>query len=140
MLKQVVFVSQAEAERTQADTRWAMISITQPSDSPAALQDGWYRVLRMRFHDTDDADSVLTVFTKTDAEAVVSFVRSVAEHVDGIVVHCHAGISRSAAIAKFIADEYQLPFPEKYASHNKLIYRMLNQVLWREAYGPDVDY
>lgn len=140
MLKQVVFMSQVKAEQTPAVPGWVVISITQPSDPPAALQEGWAAVLRMRFHDTDDAESILTVFSKEDAETVVAFVRQHAENVNGILVHCSAGISRSAAIAKFVADTYQLDFPEKYSAYNKLIYRRLNQVLWREAYGPDVDY
>ena len=139
-MKRVVFLSQAEAERTAALNNWAVISITQPSDADAALQPGWAAVLRMRFHDTDDANSVLTVFNQEHAEAVVKFVREHEANVEGILVHCHAGISRSAAIAKFIADTYSLAFPDKYASYNKLIYRRLNQVLWREAYGDDVAY
>ena len=140
MLKQVVFMSQAAAESAPAAPGWAVISITQPSDPPAALREGWAAVLRMRFHDTDEADSILTVFSREDAETVVQFVREHAERVEGILVHCSAGISRSAAVAKFIADTYRLHFPDKYSAYNKLIYRRLNQVLWREAYGQDVDY
>jgi predicted protein tyrosine phosphatase len=140
MLKRVVFSSQSDAEKAAASPLWAVISITQPSDPAAALQEGWGAILRMKFHDTDDADSILTVFSPEHAEAIVRFVRAEAGRVEGILVHCHAGISRSAAVAKFIADTYRLDFPEKYSAYNKLIYRRLNQVLWREAYGEDVEY
>jgi predicted protein tyrosine phosphatase len=140
MLSKVLFMSQADAENTAAVPGWAVISITQPSDRDAVLQEGWGAVLRMRFHDTDDDESILTVFSRKDAETVVYFVRAQEAKVGGILVHCSAGISRSAAIAKFIADTYKLDFPEKYSAYNKLIYRRLNQVLWREAYGPDVEY
>jgi predicted protein tyrosine phosphatase len=140
MLKRVVFSSQGDAESATASPSWAVISITQPSDPAAALQEGWGAVLRMTFHDTDDADSILTVFSPEHAEELVRFVRAQATQMEGILVHCHAGISRSAAVAKFIADTYRLDFPEKYSAYNKLIYRRLNQVLWREAYGDDVEY
>lgn len=140
MLKQVVFYSQAYAEAQQALSNWAVISITAPNEPEASLQPGWASILRLEFADTDNAAEVEVAFNDVHARTVVDFVRGLDPQVQGIFVHCYAGISRSAAVAKFIADTYELPFPEKYASYNKLIYRRLNQVLWREAYGDDVDY
>lgn len=140
MLKQVVFVSQARAQAQQALSNWAVISITAPDEPEATLQPGWSSVLRLKFADTDDAAEVEVAFNDGHARTVVDFVRGLDAQVEGVVVHCFAGISRSAAVAKFIADTYELPFPQAYAQYNKLIYRRLNQVLWREAYGDDVDY
>lgn len=139
MFKQVVFFSQANAEAQEAVSNWAVISITTPAEPDAVLKPGWHSVLRLKFEDTDDA-SCAGAFGDGLARTVVDFVRGLEDPVEGILVHCFAGISRSAAVAKFIADTYKLRFPDTYASYNKLIYRRLNQVIWREAYGDDVDY
>ncbi len=58
------------------------------------------------------------MMTMEDAHAIVNFVHQVAE---GIVVHCRAGISRSAAVSKWIAETYQLPFDHDYQHYNKLV-------------------
>lgn len=132
MLKEVMFVNQAIAEQTTGKTNWIVISVTQPSEPDVRLNPGWRAVLRLRFHDTDDEDSVLTVFSLVQACAVVAFVAEHATQVEGILVHCHAGVSRSAAIAKFIGESYGIDeFVKKHAGyvrHNKLVYRRLFEV------------
>jgi len=51
--------------------------------------------------------------------------------VEGVLVHCHAGISRSAAVAKWIAEKYELPYPERYMLYNKHVYRTLREAMNR---------
>lgn len=134
MLSEVVFTSRAQAERQTPPPNWAVISITEPSTTAAALQDGWHDVLRLKFDDVDVAtDEAATVFSPEDAVAVLHFVTKNASEVEGILVHCFAGISRSAAIAKFIADMYRLRFPASYSIYNKQVYRRLNQAQWDSA-------
>jgi len=138
VVKQVLFASQAEAEKLAGLSDWIVISITGPADPPAALKEGWGDILRLSFDDIDFAQDDMRPISAEDATRLVQFVRKYADTVDGVLVHCLAGISRSAAVAKFIAEKYQLPFPDAYASYNRLVYRTLNQVLWRESYGDDI--
>jgi len=133
-------MNQNQAEQAGASAAWAVISITRPIDAEPRLAGGWFDVLRLKFDDVDGAHEGSREFSKEQAEQVVSYVRRVAPSVDCILVHCHAGLSRSAAVAKFIAESQGLAFPEHYAVYNRFVYRSLNKVLWAEAYGDDVLY
>jgi predicted protein tyrosine phosphatase len=132
VLKEVIFVSQAEAEQTPGKDNWVVISVTQPSEPHASLKPGWRAILRLKFHDTDDEASILAVFSIEQARALVAFVEEHALGAVGVLVHCHAGVSRSAAIARFIGERYAVEsFAKRYASytrHNKLVYRRLRAV------------
>jgi predicted protein tyrosine phosphatase len=64
------------------------------------------------------------------AKKVVNFVEDIAksrrEH--NLIIHCEAGRSRSAAIAKYTCEKYGFPFPEDYDYHNLLVYDTLIKV------------
>ena len=126
-----MFVGRYSAETCGPWSDFALISIGEPaaSEGDPNIQDGWHDVLRLSFHDilpiTPDPDSAYTMMQDEDAKAIVDFVRNVAPNVDGIIVHCKAGISRSAAVAKWICGEYKIPFNAKYSKYNEFIYRMI---------------
>jgi hypothetical protein len=65
---------------------------------------------------------------EADALKITQFVREVAPGVDGILVHCKAGVSRSAAVAKWIAKQFDVPFNHQYDRYNKFVYDMLVKV------------
>lgn len=50
----------------------------------------------------------------SDAQAIIDFLRK--HHADPepirLVVHCHGGISRSAAVAQWVATAYGIPLPQ----------------------------
>lgn len=116
MLKFVLFTDVNTAQRNAGQPDVAMISIT--LRGPAMVQDGWFDVLRLEFQDTDDS-SELFAFDPLHARRIDDFVANAAElGAAGILVHCHAGISRSAAVAKWIALQYKLPFDNRYDQHN----------------------
>ncbi len=130
-LRQVVFMGRIEAEKESSRSNWAVISITEPDTEPAHLKTGWHAVLRQEFHDVDysDASDPYTLFSEHQARELVTFLTKVeAEGVEGILVHCKAGISRSAAVARWIAFGYGLPFVENYSLYNRHIFRLLIQV------------
>ncbi len=127
-LRQVVFKGRIEAEKESSRSNWAVISITEPGSKPAQLNDGWYAILRQEFHDVDYTDSSYpySLFSEHQARELVSFVVKVeTEGVEGILVHCKAGISRSAAVARWIAFKYGLPFVENYSLYNRHVFRLL---------------
>ena len=126
-MKQVIFKSRKEAEASQPSLEWAVISIN--GLDPARLQAGWLEVLRVEFDDVDVAEEPHILFSDYEARQIEQFVARVNDKgVEGILVHCNAGISRSAAVAKWIAEKHDLPFPAGYMLYNKHVYRVLMEM------------
>jgi len=127
-LRTVLFCSQKEAQARAAWPGWAVISVTSAIASPADLQEGWTHVLRLAFDDIDVPEEPYVLFSEQQARSVIEFAAMChGEKIEGILVHCSAGISRSAAIAKWIADRYQLPFNDKYMLYNKHVHTTLRE-------------
>lgn len=151
MLKTVRFVSQLLMEHHIKPSKdLAVISITDPGSVPASFRDAEFNsALRLQFDDlyeeliNEPVGSIPDVnfneekllwhgFQLPDlmhAQKIVNFLRVVeCQHV---VVHCHAGISRSAAVAQFIADQYGAKLIEEHGDTlmmNQRMFRLLNKV------------
>ena len=139
----LTFLSRREAEAATPSEHIAVISITEPFAARPRL-DGWHwhRVLRLEFHDIDPgkitdqrARTLATLrhelFTHVQAREIIAFVRRIQSNgVAGIMVHGEAGTSRSAAVARWIADRHGLPLSEQAtAAHNRYVYRMLEEAV-----------
>ena len=80
-----------------------ILSILDPEwPDPEAFQafDPHFRAI-MRFHDAIEPDRDILLPQKSDVEAILSFGRDAAE-AGGLLIHCHAGISRSTAATLMI--------------------------------------
>jgi predicted protein tyrosine phosphatase len=103
-----------EAENLAGRPNWAVISITDPMSAfgPARLSAGWRAIHRVEFQDTDprieDPEQHI-MMNREDASSIVEFVRQYAPQVDGFMIHCNEGISRSQGVAAWIADAHNLP-------------------------------
>lgn len=133
MIKHVTFASRSKAENTIGISDCAVISITEPSSflELADLKDGWYEVLRAEFDDVDPetcSDKTYKFMSIHQARVIASFVDSVAPSVSSILMHCKVGVSRSAAVAKWIAERYGLPFDHHYNSYNRDVYKLLDSL------------
>ena len=128
-LKNVVFTGRDQAEASAAWAHWAVISIS--GLNPANLKEGWHSVLRLEFDDIDVEEEPYILFNESQAEQISNVVTEAfdSHEVEGILIHCQAGISRSAAVAKWIAERYGLPFPNKYSLYNKHVYRVLRSAM-----------
>lgn len=127
-IKEVRFVSRREAESIDGFADWAIISISDPFHYPATLKGGWHSVLRLEFSDIEQESKLKTLFSEKEAREVVDFVRQAnAAGCAGVLVHCKAGVSRSAAIAKWIATQFNLP-NDHYAGYNRHIFAVLSEV------------
>ena len=137
-MKRIMFMSRREAEHIspKPEEKAAIISINETGDELAVLKEGWVDKLYLVFDDIDkDLSEVidtrtgkpfnLTFFNSDHAKQITSFVNDIAEDINILVVHCHAGVSRSAAVAKFIAEKYGLKFEHSYSLYNKHVYRVL---------------
>lgn len=135
MLTRIDFLSQYKAEQIDPLPTMAVISLTSPGKPDAALQPGWAAVLRLAFHDVDSAEAGYAVFKQAHAAAILDFVDSLPEAITHLVVHCHAGISRSAGVARFLAGRHRLRFPPNYAIYNRLVYSVLSAEQNRRDYS-----
>lgn len=118
MIRSVDFTARVKAEALQERDDLAIISITEPESSPAVLSCREEKVLRLVFHDVDpgnETTSSWTLFDESCANQVVNFVRRLHAHDQSfdLVIHCKAGISRSAAIALFAESETGCDFPRR---------------------------
>lgn len=83
---------------------YVLISISCPND-PAKIPDNEYRkdVLRLEFDDIDHPVYLLgglkcKMFEKEDAVKILEFFNKYRDRYEYMIVHCDAGISRSAAV------------------------------------------
>ncbi len=122
------YISQHEAEEIQPKDNQIIISIT--SGWPPNLSNLWgkERILTLAFDDVEANTELLKyeLFSKEQAVQIINWLVSF-ENTDktDIIVHCFAGMSRSAAVAKFIADVYELEFNKNYELYNKIVYNIL---------------
>ena len=72
----------------------AIVSIGEPGTSPPSGFKGHKARLRLECHDTELEDLGPSAH---DVWATVEFARQIAQHPGTVLVHCHAGVSRSAA-------------------------------------------
>ena len=134
MYESVVFVSRFNVQKLIPDAHAIVISLTIPND-PVRFEPGWRGVLQLEFHDVSEEFLGLDVGSLPDADneghlvaefkgrifrlpdvhhakAIVNFLT---EHQGGcsdfvsVIVHCDMGRSRSAAVAQFVADRYEVP-------------------------------
>ena len=133
-IKSVTFVSRAVAKKTHPKSNSALISIFTPGDTPPYLhwRSEWRFISSFMFFDSEayEDQKYYPGISMTEAETMFLWIKNVVEEkeVEHIVVHCDAGVSRSAGVALFIAERYGLNFPKGYSHFNKMVYRSLKEV------------
>jgi predicted protein tyrosine phosphatase len=140
------FIPKKQAEKVvdpERKSERAIISITTPEDdqcSPASLhEDSWRGILRLQFHDVDPSAEAKkrqrVLFNEQHAQEIFLFLKEQEAFGGALICHCEAGISRSAAVAKFIAQIYSLDYPESYSLYNKHVFTTLLRVYYQCLYG-----
>jgi len=130
----VIFISQRQAEHMRPPRNAALISITDPKRAQAEIPDGWHAILRVAFDDKDpvtfpnDHEDLQEINGRQVAE-IAEFVAAHARTCKRIVVHCRYGVSRSAAVAKAIAEATGVSFPFDYDEYNSFVYLALRRVV-----------
>jgi predicted protein tyrosine phosphatase len=140
MLIRVIFVSQRQAERMDGRQTAALVSITDPGVPGALLSPGWGGLLRLSFHDADpvtfpDSDRHLTGMSIEQAIAVRRFIAALPAKVRSLVIHCRSGISRSASLAKAVAEVHGLYHDATYAEFNRHVHAMARSQLLNAESG-----
>lgn len=114
----VVVLSAIRAAEYEPRDRAVCVSITDPDHPDVPLSQRFAAILRLRFSDIDQPSSLPehTLFNRSHARKLLNFLRRWS-HVDTLVVHCRAGLSRSPAIAIAIAELNGLPVAELEKEH-----------------------
>lgn len=121
-------LSREAAERYEPQGVEICISITDPVAPSAELSPGFAAVLRLAFSDIvaiETPEDVL--FAPQHAAAVADFVGQW-RHADRLVVHCHAGVSRSPGVALGLCDRFGWPvtaLEARYPSWNQWVRQVL---------------
>jgi hypothetical protein len=118
MLMTVDFIPRVKAEALPVQADLAIISNTEPEVVGARLAIPEDRILRLVFHDVDpgiECSSCWKLFDEAHAAEVVDFIRRLHEAPQpvSLIVHCKAGISRSAAIALYAEAVTGCAFPRR---------------------------
>ena len=116
-------------------------AITRGSSIPKLIEAAWSKILRLEFHDADGSGrsidhriaeivdkNQLSLFTEQQAVEILKFLRSHQDNHSHVIVHCEGGISRSSAVSKFVAQIYNLEFPEGYSLYNRHVFSTLLRV------------
>lgn len=123
-------------------------AVTPGSYAPKLIEGAWSHILKVPFHDADGSgrsiDNRLTdiiakghlqLFSEDQAVQILKFLKEHQEDHTQAIVHCEAGISRSAGVSKFIAQIYNLEFPENYSIYNRYVYSTLMKAYNSSKYG-----
>ncbi|HEV2017862.1 MAG TPA: hypothetical protein VGQ98_06075 [Gemmatimonadaceae bacterium] len=103
-IPEFVVLSREDAERYEPHEREICISIADPDADPAHLSSNFAAVLRLNFTDIiEQGDPSDVLFGEDHARAIREFVDAWPD-APRIVVHCHAGMSRSPGVALGLCD------------------------------------
>ena len=103
MIQKIKFVPRAVAEKIAYTSNQAIISIGDPVQEAPNWLGSPKSVLELNFLDVVPGDSFGEEFgfQEEDAFKIIDYVRNLHPDVTELIVHCQAGISRSAAIALY---------------------------------------
>ena len=131
---EIDFMSKGEASKIMPDKNMALISITDIEDKDIHIPfHKWENVTKLNFHDIDEKQEGMTLFNVQMARQIIKFVLGLPDNVNRIVVHCYAGISRSAAIVRFLQKFvyegcFNPQFWISYNMYNRKVFSALSQV------------
>ena len=139
----VRYVSEPVALQLVPDPQSALVSITEPGrEAPLPNPDSWGALLRVQFADAEYDNDMLTRLEargvpfdpdakgfpcRRHAEAIRAFLAGLdVGRMQELIVHCHAGQRRSAAVAKYAAETLEAEgFNHGYEGYNKTVYALL---------------
>lgn len=146
----VEFFSRETILNFRGNQSTALISISCPGD-PAPLQDGWGPILRLEFSDLDKQEQVdwyrkntptkVALFSREQAQAIIDFIDALPQTVTQVFVHCDAGVSRSAAVARFVSQKLDCPLVGNDRLANAHVLATLHQVnkSWARMFGGEIE-
>lgn len=105
------------------------------------LQTGYFDVLPLDFIDADLTEDMRELksfdlvhslmpgcFMPEHADLIRRFAhyyQSILDKQYRLLIHCHAGVSRSAAVAKYLSEFHSIPCHSNLSQHNRYVYDVL---------------
>ena len=136
VLGKIVILPMSATKEFHPSVAWAGISIRDPKimhpgcGEPQITEVNRLDLLPLRFDDVEFEKSDRKVFTIEQAKEIWEFVDRLWDKVELLMIHCHAGISRSAAVGKAVSEKYQkefVPYFDQLYIPNRLVYaKMVN--------------
>ncbi len=139
-IQHITALSQAQAEQRTPGAGEAIISITDPGAPLANLIPGWTKILRVQFGDVtydkrsikfygESWQAVQGVFRGFHAETIRHFIGKIESdpEINRLTVHCHAGQSRSTAVATWLARRNGLDCPLSWSGRNLTVLEVLEE-------------
>ena len=117
----ITHVSRMGAEVLQPKSSCALIALIDPDRDVISTWGDWKYKYVVKCHDVDPAgksqhfQQAYQIFTPAQAQQILEFVGQLPKTVKTIVCHCEAGLSRSAAVARFLVECV-------YGKHGKLVH------------------
>ena len=110
-MKQFIVLSKSKAKNFTSDVPWAAISIASHKDDlPKLNACQRMGLLQLEFADIEHDDGWPAhkdrLFTSKQAQQILEFAEQMWDKVDVFMVHCFAGVSRSAAVAAALEKIY----------------------------------
>jgi predicted protein tyrosine phosphatase len=103
-MTRIIVASRKQMEATiSLDVSHVVISITDPDKPLARIRSQPKDILRLQFYDVDEPHDAYYPIDVSDAKRIVAFVGKWWDLADYLIVHCEAGISRSAGVAAAIS-------------------------------------
>ena len=126
------FCEPGVSEYPEESDSYAVISIQDTKDGGFGfeLKENRYckAVLTVYFDDIEKPQPDLKMMSHSQAEEITEFIRAHSDEVDTLLIHCFAGISRSAAVG-MIAREIFCQTSDKPEYFNRYVYEELLKCL-----------
>ncbi|MYM92775.1 hypothetical protein [Duganella vulcania] len=149
MIESVAFMSEKAACALEPRPGTALLSISNPGVHTVPLQEGWSPLLRVYFPDAGCDAGMLNFLGGYDkylalgfpnhehALAMRAFIESLRQSSSPyhLLVHCHAGRSRSVAVAKYVADLCSLPLEGDLSRLNETVLNLMRDPYYYAPVG-----
>jgi predicted protein tyrosine phosphatase len=124
------------AEAYEPSGREVCISVTDPEKLPAPLSARFAAILRLGFTDITETTGLErdVLFNEDHARQIVAFIRQW-RHVNRVVIHCRAGLSRSPGIAAGLCELFSWGSADDLQKKHSLCNRFVRRELVRVGRG-----
>ncbi|ABO59732.1 hypothetical protein BSFA1_79570 (plasmid) [Burkholderia sp. SFA1] len=127
----IAFFNWRDIAYRDSNPNGAVVSIRNPGTEPPDFDAGWRAIHAEAFHDIDSRYGDFKLMGLAQALRIVRFIEQQARGgIDELAIHCHDGVSRSAAVAEVASERFRVPLLLPTDGANPLVRRRM-----RHAYA-----